>query len=314
MDHIQENRRNLDELLDQIENLGDMSGVMKKRSPACTAHYKCEFFKECFPNDQHDTSILNLVQSSKKYECEEMGITDMAMVHGDEIEASRIQYAQVMAAKKCGLFIDRIALKSWVDRITYPITYLDFEWQTFVYPPYAGMKPYDVLVFQYSMHIEKEGKELSHEQFIGSDDCRIEFIEDLIKKIPDEGTILVFNAQGAEALRLQQLAKQFPQYEEKLCSIWERMVDLALPFSCGLIYDTRMAGEYNLKKLLSLFSDLSYEELEINQGLLAVKKYQELTNTHAEDIRQALFEYCGMDTYAEYVLFHYLKDQVKKRL
>ena len=66
------------------------------------------------------------------------------------------------------------------------------------------------------------------------------------------------------------------------------------------------------KKLLSLFSDLSYDQLEINQGLLAVKKYQELEATHAQEVKEALFEYCGMDTYAEYVLFHFLKDKVSK--
>lgn len=310
---VKESQRDLDALLDQIEQMPDMSQVQKKRSPVCTVHYKCEYYKDCFPDNHHDTSILNLVQSSKKYDCMDMGITDMAMVIGDEIEASRIQYAQVRAAKKRGQFIDYAALKAWLETITYPITYLDFEWQTFVYPPYNGMKPYDVLVFQYSMHIEEKGKDLRHEEFIGSKDCRIEFIEDLIRKIPKEGTILVFNAQGAEALRLQQLSKQYPQYEEDLRQIWERMVDLAVPFSCGLFYDIRMAGEYNLKKLLSLFSDLSYDDLEIGQGLLAVKKYQEWEDTQNEDIKKALYEYCGMDTYAEYVLFHYLLDQIQKK-
>lgn len=312
MEYVRACTHNLDEIIDRIESLGDMSEVQKTRSSICTSHYKCEFFNECFPNNHHDTSILNLVQSSKKYDCVAMGIDDMAQVIGDEIEASRMQYAQVMAAKKRGLFVDRFALRGWLGKIQYPITYLDFEWQTYVYPPYIGMKPYDVLVFQYSMHIEEENQTLRHEQYIGKRDCRIEFIEDLISKIPDKGTILVFNAQGAEALRLQQLAKQYPQYEEKLQSIWERMLDLALPFSCGILYDTRMAGEYNLKKLLSIFSDLSYDELEINQGLLAVKKYRELENEDDEEIKRALYEYCGMDTYAEYVLYHYLCDLMDK--
>ena len=312
MDHVNACERDLDDIINQIEALGDMSEVKKTRSSVCTSHYKCEFFHDCFP-EYHDTSIMNLVQSAKKYDCLEMGIEDMAQVMGDEIEGNRMQYAQIMAAKRQGLFVDKFALRGWLDKIEYPITYLDFEWQTYVYPPYQGMKPFDVLVFQYSMHIEDENETLRHEQYIGKGDCRIEFIEDLIAKIPSTGTILVFNAQGAEVLRLQQLAMQFPQYEEQLRSIWERMLDLSLPFSCGLIYDVRMAGEYNLKKLLSLFSDLSYDELEINQGLLAVKKYRELESEESEEIKQALYKYCEMDTYAEVVLYHYLKDLVKKK-
>ncbi|MGN1343377.1 MAG: DUF2779 domain-containing protein [Traorella sp.] len=311
MDYINNVERDLDDLLDKMENIQDMSQVQKKRSSICTTHYKCEFFQECFPDNNHDTSILNLVQSSKKYDCIELGITDMAEVVGDEIEASRMQYAQVMAAKKQGLFVDKFALRGWLNKIQYPITYLDFEWQTYIFPPYEKMKPYDVLCFQYSMHIEEENQPLRHEQYIGLNDCRIEFIEKLISTIPKTGTILVFNAQGAEALRLQQLAKQYPQYQEILQSIWERMIDLALPFSVGVLYDQRMRGEYNLKKLLSLFSDYSYEDLEINQGLMAVKKYRELEVTHSLEIQDALYKYCGMDTYAEYVLYHYLVDLVK---
>lgn len=310
-EHLEACKRDLDALIEEMHHLPDLSLVQKKRNPNCTSHYKCEYFKKCFPGNDHDTSIMNLVQSSKKYDCEQMGIDDMAMVQGDEIEATRVQYAQVMAAKKRGLFVDKAALKSWLSQLTYPITYLDFEWQTYMIPPYEKMKPYDVLVFQYSMHIEDEEGNLTHEQYLGKEDCRIEFIEDLISKIPEKGTILVFNAQGAEALRLQQLAKVFPQYEEALRSIWERMMDLALPFSCGIVYDTRMAGEYNLKKLLSLFSDLSYESLEISQGLLAVKKYRELEETESDEIKEALFEYCGMDTYAEVVILHTLMKLIK---
>lgn len=308
---LNECNRDLDEILDKIEALEDVTQLEKKRSGACTSHYKCEFFNECFPDNHHDTSILNLVQSSKKYECEERGIVDMAMVHGDEIEGSRVQYAQVMAAKKRGQFIDKLALRSWLNKIQEPITYLDFEWQTYVYPPYIGMKPYDVLVFQYSMHIEKDGQ-LKHEQFVGRKDCRIEFIEDLLSKIPKDGTILVFNAQGAEALRLMQLAKQYPQYASQLQEVWERMVDLAIPFSNGLFYDTRMAGEYNLKKLLSLFSPYSYDDLSIHEGLMAVKKYREYEETGSDEILEQLYAYCGMDTYAEVVLYHYLKEKAKE--
>ena len=64
--------------------------------------------------------------------------------------------------------------------------------------------------------------------------------------------------------------------------------------------------------ILSLFSDLSYEDLEINQGLLAVQKYRELEETNSDEIREQLYQYCGLDTYAEYVLYHYLLDVVKE--
>lgn len=305
--------RDLSIFIDKIENSGDLSQVVKKRSPACTHPFKCEYFNNCFPEDHHDTSILNLSQSQKKYELLDRGIFDMAMVNGDLIEGNRHQYAQIMAAKKQGLFVDKIALKTWMDRLVYPLIYLDFEWETYIYPPYEGMKPFDVLVFQYSMHIQKEKQgKCFHEQFLSKGDCRRAFIEDLIKKIPKTGSVVVFNATGAEALRLRQLAVQFPEYASQLEQIWTRMVDLSIPFSNGLVYDPRMAGEYNLKKLLSLFSDLSYEELEIAQGLEAVKQWREIENGSEESqkIEEALYAYCGMDTYSMVVLIDFLYKQI----
>ena len=77
----------------------------------------------------------------------------------------------------------------------------------------------------------------------------------MINDLPKEGSILVYNMEGAEKLRLIQLAKQFPQYKDELQQIWERMVDLSLPFSSGNIYDLRMEGMYSLKKLVPIFSD-----------------------------------------------------------
>ena len=279
-----------------------------ERSSVCTHHGKCIYFDTCFNFSENPTSIYHLVQSQQKYEMFDKGIKDLSMVDPSMIEGTRHQYAQIMAAQNKGMFIDKSALKIWIkNRITYPITYLDFEWETYVYPPYKGMKPYDVLVFQYSMDIEKKHQgNLHHEEYIGTKDCRREFIENLLSKIPKSGSIMVFNAVGAEKLRLQQLAQQFPEYKKQLQAVWERMVDLSIPFSSGNIYDIRMAGAYSLKKLVTLFSDFKYSDLEISHGMEAVKNWRDLgdESLESESIKQALFQYCAMDTYSMVIVFH----------
>lgn len=176
------------------------------------------------------------------------------------------------------------------------------------------MKPYDVLVFQYSMHVENTpGAPLLHEQFIGTGDCRVAFIEDLLAKIPAEGSVMVYNAVGAEMLRLKQLAVQFPQYSERLKAIWERMVDLSLPFSTGNIYDVRMAGAYSLKKLVEIFTDYDYHDLSISHGMEAVANWRSLQADEMDDeIREQLYEYCGMDTYSMVLVYHMILDVLKK--
>lgn len=311
---VETQMRDVADVLKQMRDCENGEEPCALRTSACTHRGKCEYYQHCFPEEVADSSVLTLVQCKEKQELHESGVVDMAMLEGDEIaNMTRHQYAQIMAAKTHSLYFDKPAMKHWVEtKIEYPITYLDFEWDTYVYPPYAGMKPYDVLVFQYSMHIEKSpGANLAHEQYIGTGDCRIEFIEDLLAKIPKRGSVMVFNAVGAEMLRLKQLAAQFPQYEEALRQVWERMVDLSLPFSTGNIYDLRMSGAFSLKKLVTIFSDLDYKELEISHGMEAVQNWRHLNNDEISDeIREQLFEYCGMDTYAMVVVFRFILNKI----
>ena len=54
--------------------------------------------------------------------------------------------------------------------------------------------------------------------------------ENLTKDIPSTGTVIAYNAEGAEKVRIQEFAQLFPDLSKKLLSINERMEDLQLPF------------------------------------------------------------------------------------
>lgn len=313
-DLLREYTRDLQDLIADLHACEAMADVAAKRSQICTRGNKCVYFQDCFP-PLNDTSILNLVQAGKKYEMLEDGIEDIRDVDVDRIEGTRHQYAQIMAAKGNGQYVDKGALRCWMkDHIQYPLSYLDFEWETFAFPPYQGMKPFDVLAFQYSLHVEEQPhSELTHTGYIGCGDCREEFVQNLIASIPKTGTILVYNMEGAEKLRLVQLSQQFPKYEKELRQIWERMVDLSLPFSTGNIYDVRMQGFYSLKTLVPIFSDYTYQDLDITYGIDAVAKWRQYCEADQEE-RASLYEqlnaYCSMDTYAEYIVFHAIEELI----
>lgn len=309
---IEEHQRAVLPLIDALHACEQLVDIPAVRSSACTRGSKCLYFDDCFHESLQDTSILHLVQSAQKYEMLADGITDLKDTDVNRIEGTRLQYAQIMAAKHEGVYIDTGAMRCWIaDHIHYPISYLDFEWETFAFPPYQGMKPYDVLTFQFSLHIEQEkGRALQHHGYIGTGDCREEFIQQLLKDVPKEGTILVYNMEGAEKLRLIQLAKQFPAYENALRQIWERMIDLSLPFSSGNYYDVRMAGGYSLKKLVPIFSNYSYQDLDISYGIDAVEKWRTYCDSQGADkvtLHRQLHAYCAMDTYAEYIVYHALE-------
>lgn len=295
--------------------IADMKTTLAKkevnsvRSNICTRGLKCAYIDTCFPQPNKDTSIMHLISCAKRYEMQEAGIIDIKDVDLDKVEGTRQQFSQILAARSNEMYFDVSAIRTWIDSsIHYPISYLDFEWETYAYPPYKGMKPFDVLCFQYSLHIEeKPDASLIHKEFLETGDCREAFIKQLLEDLPKEGSIMVFNMEGAEKLRLQQLKQQFPQYGRDLDKLCDRMVDLALPFSTANIYDNRMRGLFSLKTLVPIFSDYSYQDLDISYGMDAVRNWRQLDRAgsqEAQDIRKHLLEYCAMDTYAEVLVFH----------
>lgn len=308
--------RDVNPVLKRIDDVLQMDEIKKERSNICTRRNKCPYFETCFPYPDEDTSIMNLVSCAYKFKLFDEGKHDIKDIELEDVEGTRHQYAQIMAAKNDALFFDAYAVEHFFcSQITYPISYLDFEWETYAYPPFSEMKPFDVLTFQYSLHIEEENGELSHEEYLGKGDCRIEFIERLIADIPKEGSVMCFNVEGAEKLRLKQLAKQFPQYEEALRNIYTRMIDLSIPFSVGLIYDNRMAGMYSLKKLVSIFTDYNYADLDISHGMEAVRNYRLMEkedDAEQQKTRKELLDYCAMDTYAEYLIYHWILERIKE--
>lgn len=315
-DLIEMSYRELDPILNMMGKALLKEEIPSIRKNACTRGNKCPYFDHCF-KPVEDDSIMNLVQSSFKGNMLADGIQKIKDVDITRMEGTRHQYAQVMAARNQGLYFDHYAIKSWMDdSIVYPISYLDFEWETYAYPPFKGMKPFDVLVFQYSLHVEEFDQPLKHYEYLGVKDCREAFILQLLQDIPKSGSIFVFNMEGAEKLRLIQLGNQFPKYASQLKELCDRMVDLSLPFSSGNIYDLRMAGLYSLKKLVSVFSDYRYSDLSISYGMDAVANWRLLDNLEDEEkkeIENHLFEYCAMDTYSEYIVLHAILNILKDK-
>jgi len=217
-----------------------------------------------------------------------------------------------MADRQGGRFFDKLALSDWLNNNSgYPMSFIDFEWDLYLVPPYDGMHPLDVNLFQYSLHIMNEDGTVTHKQFIGERDCREEFLKRMLEDIPDEGVIFAYNARGAEILRLRELQRYFPQYSDQLEGIISRFVDLALPFVNGVVYDVRMRGMYSLKVIQEMLDDeRSYHDLAVENGLDAVAIHRLLEQCDEPETKKQyyedLYEYCGLDSYAMIEVYNWL--------
>ena len=304
----------LEPMLEEMDRISRSAMPAPVRTNACTGRQKCVYYDACFPEaaSQQINSILTLIGSQHRFEMKNEGLLYLRDADPERIEGSRQQYAQIMADRSAdGLFVDRAALGCWLEDISYPVICLDFEWERFAIPPYRGMKPYDVLPFEYSIHILHEDGSLDHRIYLSTHDDREEMIQSLIRDIPSEGTVLAYNAEGAEKIRIRELAAAFPAHAKQLHEINGRMEDLQLPFDSGVIYDIRMRGQWSLKILMSMMDDAGYNDLDIRHGMDAVFEWRRLDQDDDVEDRDKIINdlkaYCGMDSYAMTVLFRWIE-------
>ena len=311
IDLIEANDFDYGDTLSKIENFS-IDGNVPKKSRYCKFNGLCEYYDRCFPNEieKADDSILTLVSSQNKNKMYEEGIRHLKDVDTDKIEGNRVQYAQIMASRNGGLFLEKMALAKWFEQLNErPISFIDFEWDRYLIPEYPKMRPMDVVCFEFALYYIDENGHMEHRTFVGKGDCRREFVEGLIKYLPEKGPILAYNAMGAECLRLEELAVVFPEYSEKLHEIIDRFVDLAYPFIEGLVYDVRMAGDYTLKKLVDICSDYSYKDLDIYDGMEAVFNWRNMGSVDEQTEKQIednLKEYCSLDAYGLFLVYRWL--------
>ncbi|MDZ7742201.1 MAG: DUF2779 domain-containing protein [Bacteroidota bacterium] len=205
--------------------------------------------------------------------------------------------------------------KSFCDRLSYPLYFMDFETFQPAVPLYDQSRPYQQIPFQYSMHLQKEPDgEVVHAEFLADwkKDPRAGFIESLIADAGEQGDILVYN-QSFEIRILNELATDFPKYKDSIERIINRIVDLMQPFQQKHYYTPDMRGSYSIKKVLpALVPELKYDELEISEGGAASRGFEELMaleeGTVKENLRQNLLEYCKLDTWAMVKILEKIKE------
>lgn len=266
----------------------------------------CDNFSYCFDNILDDDSIMHLVSSKYKYDMYCEGINKLKDVDLNRIDGTSLQYAQIMASKNGGIFIDKNRLSTFINSFKSDIiSFIDFEWDSYLFPRYKNMKCFGLLPFEFSLYVKNNDK-LDNYCYVGKEDCRKEFIEKLIEHIPNEGPIIAYNSFSAEVLRLEELSLQFPEFKDKLKQIANRFIDIAEVFSKGMIYDIRFKGQLSLKKVDSVISNISYNDLMVKDGLDAIIFHRIFEQSNDENIKKELVKYCNQDAYSLFVIYKYI--------
>ncbi|MFZ2325197.1 MAG: DUF2779 domain-containing protein [Ignavibacteriaceae bacterium] len=271
----------------------------------CYDPYTCGFYEYCRKHIP-ENSIFDLsgVHLNKKYDLYRSGIIKLEDVH-DEAGLSKNAKLQLDVYKNKKDLIDKKAIKEFLSDLNYPVYFMDFETFQPAVPMFDNSKPYQQIPFQYSLHYKKNKKsKAEHFEFLAEtgSDPRIKFIENLLQVTQGEGDILTYN-KSFETLRLKEIAEVFPDYKEEIDERISRIKDLMLPFQKKYYYTYKMQGSYSIKYVLpALIPELSYKDLEINEGGLASIAFESLYNEtdlmRIADTRNNLLEYCKLDTFA----------------
>ena len=287
---------------------------MKDIGIHCSQPHDCEFRDHCWDHIPA-VSVFDLtkLKASKKFDLYYEGILEFHQLPSG-YTLTYAQDLQIKAHLENYIHSEPQKIKDWLLQLSYPLYFMDFETFNPPLPMYNGSRPFQHIPFQFSVHVQNEqGGPLTHFEFLGSPetDPRPDFMKQLVAATQGEGTILVYSS--FEMSRLRELKDDLPEWTPHINAITNRIVDLMMPFVNKWHYHAAMNGSHSIKEVLTaLEPDLNYKHLEIANGSAAMAAFESLlkvTNVEVKkDIRQALLEYCKMDTWAMVKVLERLKE------
>ena len=295
--------------------LADMRHALgKDTAPAieigrhCTRPYKCEFYEHCRKGaPEHHVEQLPRASAGLLDELLEAGVRDIGDIPAGYSGLSALQQRVRDCVVAGRPYVDP-ELRAALQEVTYPAHFLDFETFNPALPIYTRTRPYQVIPFQWSLHVRDRVGDLSHRSFLadGDGDPREGLAASLLDTIGSEGTIVSYS--GYEQTVVRQLAADHPALAERLLGLDDRFLDL-LEVLREFYYHPDFHGSYSLKAVLPvLVPDAGYDDLDIREGSQASLAFAQIIAPETEEnekerLREALLSYCRRDTEAMVRIF-----------
>ena len=225
------------------------------------------------------------------------------------------QRLQVEAFRMGVPTIHKDNISEYLETFTYPLYFFDYETLGSLVPYFDGLKPYQQLPFQYSLHVlESLDAEIKHYEYLHKDNSNPAkpLTEELRSQIGKVGTVITWN-MGFEKSCNALIGSLLPEYAEFYEKLNDRIVDLMTPFSKNWYVDSGFKGSASIKYVLpALIPELSHKNLDISEGATAQRLWMEAVldgkrPDEKEKILSDLLEYCKLDTLAMVEIYKVLK-------
>lgn len=269
---------------------------------SCSNPKYCDYLEHYAKMSEGIYPLAENIQLTQLAQLLEREILDHKKVSPDLLEKvgfeSPVEFTQINAE----------GIKHELAKLQYPLYFFDYETYNYAIPPFDGVKPYQQIPFQYSLHIQDTpGAEFRHAEFLANtfENPVPDLLEKLARDVGPKGSVIVWFAPF-ETGRNKEMAAEHPEFAELLNSINDRMFDLMLifKFKNGLYTKSEFKKLASLKIILPvLCPELSYKDLGIQEGGTASASWPIMTSektppSERERLKHDMIEYCKRDTYA----------------
>ncbi|MBR3490034.1 MAG: DUF2779 domain-containing protein [Bacilli bacterium] len=289
-----------------LNNLNNKEEIENDIDSYCFKPYECPFIEYCMKDlpkpNVFDIRRMKITDKLKLYKAGKISFEDLV---NENINEKYLQQIDFELNDKDD-YINKENIEDFLNKLSYPLYFLDFETYQQAIPLYDGISPYMQIPFQYSLHYINDNT-LEHTEFLGEEgtDPRRKLALSLISDIKPDTCVLAYNMSFEKGV-IKNLAKMYPDLSKALMNIHDNIVDLMVPFYNRDYYTKNMKGSYSIKYVLpALFPDdpsLNYHNLKlIHNGSEAMNAFNTLTDYDDEQrkiIRKNLLEYCKLDTFA----------------
>jgi len=275
-----------------------------------------EFNKNCFVYDKKtilDISGIKIKRINSLMTKGKLFLDDSTFqISADELSSKQYEMVQDYLNQKDEFLPEAFQL---LNKITYPLAFLDFETIQLAIPEFDGTKVYSQIPMQFALltkeDIHSEGQ---YHEYLGSNknNYLLDIADLLVKLIPEKAMVVAHNASFEQGV-IKLLSTIYPKYEDHLMSFsWFDTRDL---FERDVYRNGNLLGTTSMKKIVPVvlgeeMNDYSKYQF-IKNGEDAMNELIKLHQTGYcdETIRKELLDYCKSDVTNMVRLLEYVSER-----
>lgn len=299
-----------DEISAALAALGDPTSPAACLCHKGTRNMRCPTFAQFHPKIGKRNTVYDLagISARKLKTVLARGITQL-VDWPEDIEVNARQRLQIEVLRSGLEQVDPGAISSFLERLEYPLHFLDYETFQLAVPRFERCLPWSQVPFQYSVHVVHEDGSREHREFLATTPDVLP-VTDLVARLRQDigirGSVVVWN-QGFEQSRNRDMAEMLPGDAPFLNDVSARMIDLMDLVQHGAWAHPAFGGSASIKKVLPVAAPLlSYDHLEIGEGMVAAEQWVSavmrepgnMNDNERSAVFAALREYCQRDTLA----------------